>query len=196
MDRAAMDRYFNNPPPESVPDVAPKILRVPAQGMGGVIVQSDDILGVYLHFWGGRTVPCDRSPECRACRADNPLKYRGYIAVQNRDGTVRGILEVTPNVVEYLRRIRAAKGTLRGQAIALYRTPKRARGRMYCESLPFAVAPKEVGPAPDVREVLLAAWQVYLMKENRPKKPKGDAADNGRTDAPRGAPAEEGGSAK
>ena len=61
-----MVNWMNNPPDDQN-QLSFRIIRTPAKGKITGIVLSPEPLGVLLHFWHGRSVPCDPR-RCEACK--------------------------------------------------------------------------------------------------------------------------------
>lgn len=146
-------------PPTDDSHHAYTLKRTPSNRPLLAIVTSDDLLGCDTHYWGGRTVPCER-PECKACQASIPYRWHGYVALWDPNTREQFLFEFTARAATALVDYRRTYGTLRGAAICAQRTKQTKNARVEIRCKPADLAKHTLPTAPDLRLALAVIWQL------------------------------------
>lgn len=153
----AHDIFASEPlPPDPTPRV--DIFRVPAGGVGKVIVLSDDVCKAQIHFFGSRSIPHRRVGACLPCDHGSEMRWYGYLAIQGPTSSRPKILEVTAPVIFELEETIKLIGTLRGSVWNFYRKPRTKNGAIYSERTGTFQEPEKLLPAPPVQGIMLKVW--------------------------------------
>lgn len=134
-----------------------KLVRVGRSEKIRTIVLSPQLVGVWTHYFRGRSCPHEE-PTCPACDARNARRWYGYLACWNTATDTRFLLELTPQAAEILLDYQAKKKSLRGLEIFVRRTGDKPNSP--CET----IIPKEQQshlalPGDfNVREALMIIW--------------------------------------
>jgi len=150
--------WTNKPRSEDLPQPW-KILRCSKSGSPRCMILADDVLGCYVHYWGGRTRPCLRVG-CEPCDKGQAPRWRGYLPVITATTHLTRLLEVTGNCYPEIERWLGEKGSLRGLVIELQRKGKVANGELLCtlrEATGFA---SSLPSSPDVAPLLAKLWRL------------------------------------
>lgn len=145
-----------------------RLVRVARAGTVRGIILSPHLSGTGLHYWKGKSTPCNGS-QCDACREGYVPRWYGYVAIWNPKTDHIGLAEITDGAADDLDRYRARHGTLRGAELLLSRQGNRPNGRILATVAPAAIAPERLPPAPDVIQCLNRIWGV---NENHAVNPK------------------------
>jgi hypothetical protein len=140
------------------------ILRAGTGATPALIVLSERVLGVELHWWQGRSTPHIKG-KCPACEAKRPAVWKGYIAVYNPKTHVVNILEITPCCIDPLSVYRQAFGTLRGGLLTLSRSNTKKNGRLTATIMPSNFPLSGLPPCPDVQAALVFMWAARRHSE-------------------------------
>lgn len=136
-----------------------QLRRTPQGGKLKGLILTDQPLGVWTHYYGGRTVPCE-SEACPACiDGQNPRKH-WYVAQWDPTRDDRWILELTDRGADELI-LQVSKGArLRGRHLTTYRTNSRANGPVEAVLGEDHSSRYQLPPAPDIRQALLIIWGI------------------------------------
>ena len=148
---------WTNGPPDDAREMAWPMLRVPAKGMSGLIILSQEMLGTCTHYFGGRTVP-HSDQGCRACDEQNQKRWHGYLAVWHPKAAKKAILEITDAAADTIKKVYATRKTLRSLSIAGQRRPVKPNGTLIVQLIESEWAADGLPPSPDVRRILLRMW--------------------------------------
>lgn len=153
-------RWTHRPMEADLPVRYP-LRRVGAKGLEPVVVLSGDVLGIYTHFFRGRTHPCMENA-CEACKANHAPRWHGYLWVYNPRNEAMGILEITAAAITPLDKWFKQHRTLKGVSIKCDRVPKRPNGRLYIHCSESGYNSKDL-PTPDsLKKILL---NIFGMNE-------------------------------
>lgn len=141
------------------------ILRAGTGSTPALIVLSERVVGVELHWWQGRTTPHIKG-NCPACEAKRPAVWKGYLAVYNPKTHVVNILEITPCCIDPLATYRQAFGTLKGGLLTLTRSNTKKNGRLTATITPSNIAPNSLPPCPPVQAALVHMWAARRHNED------------------------------
>lgn len=100
------------------------LVRTPQSTAIQAIITCDELLVCDTHFWGGRTVPCERKKQepdgsltagnCSACNEAVPFRTHVYVSVFDCKTHDHFIFECTAHAAKPLQEYRQANTTLRG----------------------------------------------------------------------------------
>jgi hypothetical protein len=152
---------WSNTPPDAATKPGLPLVRVPRGARTIYLVTSEDLLGCYTHFWGGRTLPCDE-PNCKACLEDVPARWHAYVAVLQAGTMKHCILETTAGPSLALVDYRNTYKTLRGCRIDASRQGANANARIHFHCTPLDLAKLHLPPPPDLHRVLATIWRLKL----------------------------------
>lgn len=130
------------------------LLRVSPAGLRAIITLSGDLLGLYTHYYRGRTIPC-RDRECPGCDADHAPRWHGYLWVYSPRTKAIGVLEVTAAAVLPLDKWFRLHRTLRASELTLERVPKKPNGRLFVAVAQSPYNSEDLPTPPPLRRVLL-----------------------------------------
>ncbi len=136
-----------------------KLLRCGRQKSESVMLVDEDFIGVYVHYWAGRTYPCVKD-YCKPCTQNSVPRWRGYAAGITANPVRKVILEVTPSCIEEIDRVLKEKGSLRGLIARLERRNGKANGQLsiaFQSPTGFTV---DLPRGPDVWGCLARIWRL------------------------------------
>ena len=133
--------------------------RTPADKPLLAIVTSDNILVTDTHYWGGRTVPCER-PDCTACNASVPYRTHVYISAFCGRSHEHFLFECTANAAKAFEEYRQANSTLRGCLFQASRPKGTKNGKVVIITKPADLSRTPVPSAPDVKLALCVIWRL------------------------------------
>lgn len=150
--------FLNRPRKADLPNQW-KIMRAKSNGLPACMVISPDITGAYVHYWGGRTRPC-QGESCDYCAGGQVPRWRGYLAAANGKTRCLGLLEVTPSCIPPIEAFIEEYGDLRGSIITLSRKGNVRNGELLCVVKHQAGLASSCPPDVDVRVHLQRIWRV------------------------------------
>ncbi len=137
------------------------LLRTPASGKIQACITSPFVLGCYTHYWGGRTVPCEK-PDCEACNASMPYRWHGYLSAILKKSHEHVILEFTAQACDAFDDYVKHHGQLRGCAIECYRRPSSHNGRVIVQTQPADLGQVTLPDPPNIPSLLCKMWNVPM----------------------------------
>lgn len=150
---------WTNAPPTNDDRRSYKLLRCPAGGsIRGIIVNAEPV-GAQLHYWKGRTVPCNKL-DCDACKASHVPRWKGYLLIQSRASTRLAIVEYTERIHGDIAREHATNNGLRGSEIKIYRLGSKPNSPLYCEFDGKCSNLDLLPPEEDIQTMLERMWEV------------------------------------
>ena len=164
---------FTSRPPEETEGRGLPLLRTPAHGKINACITSPFLLGCYTHYWGGRTVPCEK-PKCEACEASMPYRWHGYVSAILRNSREHVLLEFTAQACDALDAYTTANGQLRGCAIECFRRPATANGRVIVKAIRAELGEMILPDPPDIPKMLCKMWNIVepdVRDSANPEKP-------------------------
>lgn len=164
---------WSNTPPDAATKPGLPLIRVPHGTRTIFLVTSEDLLGCYTHFWGGRTLPCEE-PNCKACIENVPARWHAYVAVLQAGTMKHCILETTAGPSLSLVDYRNTYHTLRGCRIDASRQGSNANARIHFHCTPLDLSKINMPPEPDLHKVLATIWRLKLPDAalTTPRKPR------------------------
>lgn len=155
--------WEDTPPPKAVRRI---IVVRPGNSIRALIL--GEPLGVWIHWVGKRSQPCQGVGRCAKCREDNPRMWRAYLPAAYREFIRRGsvgndpIGEWSPKIIEGALELTEAHGEfisggdLRGVVIECHK-PKGDRKSLRIIRAGFDENPP---PAFDVKPILFRLWGI------------------------------------
>lgn len=150
---------WTNVPPTDREYSSYQILRTPPGNGLKCVILNHDVLGVMLHYWHGRSTPCNPT-DCPACKDGHRPRWKGYVFVMSCRTRRVAILEFTERVYDTFNDARRRFGTLRGTTVTLTRTGSRANSPLMAT---FADTLEESDRLPNpegLTDVLDRMWEV------------------------------------
>jgi hypothetical protein len=135
------------------------LVRTPADGTFQAIVTSEDLIGCFTHYWGGRTVPCEGDP-CPACEKLQSSRWHGYLSCFNPRTREHVLFEFTQKAAFALAEYRDAHGTLRGCHFQAFRPKRRKNSRVVIECKPADLTKITLPKPPDLVRAMSTIWQL------------------------------------
>jgi len=177
-----------------LPAHAPKprvdILRCPPKRLYPVVILSENVSVVGIHWADGRSTKClanherelpiaEAHAQCVHCQKQRPV-YKGYISAWNPETNQRWCLEMTPKCFGTTGAYHGLYKTLRGAWIQLTRTGDKANGTMSASLYPSNIPEANLPAADDIEETMEEKWQAPShSKRNKVNSPR----DNNEGDA-------------
>lgn len=152
---------FTNSPPTDPRGVGLPLKRCPTMANLVGIVTSSDIIGCPTHFYGGRTVPCEKE-NCEPCLNGVPWRWHSYCSCWSPSNKVHFLFENTARATEPFVQYRDAHGSLRGCAFRAQRMNSRPNARVFIETKPADLEKITLPDAPDLAAVLSIIWNIPL----------------------------------
>jgi hypothetical protein len=133
------------------------IIRTPAKGAISGIVTSEQVIGTWTHYWGGRTVPCE-GDNCEACSQAIGKRWHGYVGIYNPKAKKHVIFEFTANAAEPFARFVELSKCLRGCGMKAERNGRRNNSPVSITTWPADLTGIALPSAPDVKKILCTIW--------------------------------------
>lgn len=95
------------------------------------VILSESYVGLFVHWFGGHSIECDRTPECRACRAGCRKDWKGYIAARSTENNNQAIVSVTSTVALQLVEYQRPRTGMAGLLVTTHRLPARDTGMLH-----------------------------------------------------------------
>jgi hypothetical protein len=125
------------------------------------IVTSDNILVTDTHYWGGRTIPCER-PDCEACNQSVPYRTHVYVSVFDPKTNEHFLFECTANAAKAFVDYREAAGTTRGCFFHASRPKGTKNGKVAILTKPSDPTKTNLPSPPNVALALCVIWRLPL----------------------------------
>ena len=161
---------FSNRLPTGEKHMGYDLRRTPPASPLRAIITSDDLLCCDTHWYGGRTLPCERkqlAPDgtptagsCAACNDAMPFRTHVYVSVFDGKTHEHYIFECSALAAKPLEEYRAANGTLRGCAISATRPKGKGNSKVVIETCPTNLARVTLPTAPDLARALCVIWRI------------------------------------
>ncbi|WP_299030434.1 hypothetical protein [uncultured Thermanaerothrix sp.] len=91
---------WSSVPPNGTPHTIPLVRVPPHTAITGTIL-SDQMIGTWVHFYGGRSYPC-RGENCPACEDDIGSRWKAYLHILQDEPPRQIILEITEHTARAL----------------------------------------------------------------------------------------------
>ena len=135
------------------------LVRTPIDAPITAVVTSPDFIGCDTHFWGGRTVPCER-PDCPACNSGMPFRWHAYLACIFTKSHEHVIFECTQLAAKAFEAYKLAHGTLRGCLFNASRPKKASNSKVCIATRPANLELIVLPEPPDLVKLLSVIWQL------------------------------------
>lgn len=135
------------------------LIRTPIDQPLRGIATSADFVGCDTHFWGGRTMPCER-PDCPACNAGMPYRWHAYLSCILPKTHEHAIFECTQLAAKSFEAYKSAHGTLRGCLFSASRPKKASNSKVCITTHPADLAQLVLPEPPDLIAILSVIWQL------------------------------------
>ena len=136
----------------------------PGKGLTAIVL-SQRVLGVFTHWVGQRSLPCN-SRDGEHCLVDHKTsgryRWQGWVAVLPISGQVPGFVSITENVAKKNPYLRTAK-TLRGATIHLWRSGENKESQMLCKLSAESEPRSDLPIPPSTVEFLCRLWNIPYM---------------------------------
>lgn len=134
------------------------ILRTPPKGkMSGIII-SDAVCGTRLHYWKGRSVPCNAA-DCDACENGQAPRWKGYLLLKSTQTDKIVIFEFTERGWDPLDEARRKWGTLRGLVLTATRTGGKTNSPLLLMLSDHREDPTGLPAEKDLKTILGRIWE-------------------------------------
>lgn len=136
--------------------------RTPSTGALKGVITCQHFLVVDTHYWGGRTIPCER-PHCEACTALMPYRTHVYVSYYDPKTSDHSIFECTAMAAVPLEDYYRANNTLRGCIMFATRPKQTSNGRVVIETNTANLQRLHIPEPPDLIAVLSTIWCLPKM---------------------------------
>lgn len=146
------------------------IHRTPTSRPLRAIITCDDLLICDTHYWGGRTIPCERQQQlpdgslsaatCPACNESIPYRTHVYVSALDYNTRDHFIFECTSHAAKVLSEHRRSIGTLRGCHFNAFRPKGQPNSKVVIET---AVANSAKLPLPEPPNLILALSIIWRL---------------------------------
>lgn len=154
-------RWTHRPTADDMPQQH-KLRRVGPKGLPPAIILSGDVLGIYTHFFRGRTQPC-RQIDCEGCAADQQARWHGYLWIYGPRTKTVEILEITAAAITPLDDWFRKHRTLKSAEIRCQRIPAKANGRLYIQIFESAFDSKDLPTPPSLKRTMMNIFGINKM---------------------------------
>lgn len=157
----------------------------PPGGKLVVVLLSAAVEGHWLHWIGGRTIPCpEPASPCSLCAGEGPvpIRWKGWFAALPYEGKVPGLAEVTEEAWKHCPVLREAsrRKDCRGKILTLRRAPGGKRKTVDASVSAFRQGEQpELPEAFDVRAAVRQLWVPRAAGNPRLADRRGKGADDG-----------------
>ena len=136
-----------------------ELRRTPADRPIRAIATSNTIEVCWTHFWGGRTVPCEK-PVCEACEALSPARPHCYLSAMNPENGDHFLFECTAGAAAPFQYWIATYGTLRGCFFQAVRPKRRRNSRVEITCKPADLTKITLPNPPNIPLAMAVIWQI------------------------------------
>lgn len=136
------------------------------------IVTCPELLVCDTHFWGGRTIPCERqhveingtisAGNCPACNEAVPYRTHVYVSALETKTREHFIFECTAHAAKSLEEYRLANGTLRGCIMHASRPKMLKNAKVVIQTSPANLGRVNLPDPPNVILTLTTIWRLPL----------------------------------
>jgi hypothetical protein len=148
------------------------IKRCPQSSPLHAIITCDEFVVCDTHFWGGRTIPCERKSvkadgsveagNCAACNESVPYRTHVYVSALDPKTQDHFIFECTAHAAKPLEEYREATGTLRGCIMHATRPKQTPNGKVVIQTNTANLARSPLPSAPNLILALTTIWRLPL----------------------------------
>lgn len=150
---------FNDRVPSNATRFQLTLIRCQQGGTIRAVITSPRIVGLYTHYFGGRTCPCV-DVQCKACSEGFSARWHGYFGVWLAGKPQHKILELTANPCLAIQSYQDTYGTTRGALITVKRVGARQNGRVECVCEPCNRDKLSLPDEPNLINALATLWSL------------------------------------
>jgi len=150
---------FSNALPKIKKHMGFDLKRTPTDRPLRAIVTSESLVVCDTHFWGGRTIPCER-PDCPACNQSVPFRTHCYVACFDPLTHDHFIFECTEHAARAFEEFSNAAGVIRGCFFSASRPKKTKNAKVVIICKPYDPTKCILPSDPDVMKALCVIWRV------------------------------------
>jgi hypothetical protein len=136
-----------------------RLERTPPDGTFTAIVTCHELIGCYTHYWGGRTMPCER-PDCPACNANSPTRWHAFLSVWNPSTHDHVIFQCTAKAAVAFEEYQSSHGTLLGCHFRAHRPKRRRNAQVVIDCRPADLTKLRLPAAPNIMQAMAVIWQI------------------------------------
>jgi len=176
---------WSNELPKSGKHMGFDLRRTPQSASLQAIITSPELLVCDTHFWGGRTIPCERHHQeidgtitagnCAACNDAVPFRTHVYVSALDTKSRDHFIFECTAHAAKSLEEYRLGNGTLRGCIIHAVRPKGGVNSKVVIQTSPANMGKINIPDPPNVILALTTIWRLPLtglaIEDQRHKHP-------------------------
>lgn len=142
-----------------------------------VVVLSQDVTGVYVHYYNHRTRPCLASRDlCEGCDLRYPRRWKGYLACWDKSRGRLCLAQLTQEAFLRTAGLHALRGKLRGCVLRLTRAGASRNSRVNAQVKPVTWEEGLLPPAFDVKAALERIWFTEPLESQAPSQQEEDSA--------------------
>jgi len=148
------------------------LIRTPTSASLQAIITCEKLLVCDTHFWGGRTMPCERSQtlpdgthtagNCPACNEAMPFRTHAYVSAYDCKTREHFIFECTAHAAKPLEEYYRGNKTLRGCVFHATRPKGLKNARVVIETNTANLAKFNLPTPPSIILALTAIWRLPL----------------------------------
>lgn len=161
---------WSNSLPKSKKHMGYDLIRTPESASIQAIITCDEFLVCDTHFWGGRTIPCERKKQnpdgtlsagnCFACNESVPFRTHVYVSAFDVKSQEHFIFECTAHAAKPLDEYRQANGTLRGCVMHAVRPKGLKNAKVVIQT---NTANLQRNPIPEPPNLILALSTIWRL---------------------------------
>ena len=136
-----------------------ELRRTPADRPIRAIATCETLHVCWTHYWGGRTVPCEK-PQCEACEALSPARSHCYLSAIDPATRDHFIFECTAGAAIPFQEWIATYGTLRGCFFQAIRPKRRRNSRVEITCKPADQTKITLPTSPNIPLAMAVIWQI------------------------------------
>lgn len=161
---------FSNRLPTEKKHMGFDLLRTPSGRPLQAIVTCETLVVCDTHFWGGRTIPCERKVElpdkslaagnCPACCESVPYRTHAYVSAIDCKSKEHFIFECTSHAAKPLEHYQLANESLRGCLFRAQRPKSHANAKVVIETSTANLSTVRLPQPPDLILALTTIWRL------------------------------------
>lgn len=137
-----------------------RIYRTPMGREVELICLSENFLGANLHYWKGRSTPCQKG-ECEACKSGQKPRWKGYIQAFHAATKTVVIFEFTDRGYDPFQAALQQHEHLRGMRFRTCRLNRKANGPIQIAFSEHREESPTLPKAGDLATMLERIWEVH-----------------------------------
>lgn len=150
---------FSNELPSGKKHMGFDLWRTPPEKPLRAIITCDQIYVCDTHYWGGRTIPCER-PNCPACNQSVPYRTHVYVSAFEPITHDHFLFECTAHAAQSFADYRRIADRLRGCYFHASRPKRTKNGKVAIICKPADLSKCQLPEPPNVMKALCTIWRV------------------------------------